>query len=211
MPLDGFLVSDAMKTNKKYYAYSILKTGKHGITDDWEKCKKIVSGVASARYKGFKTKKEAKGWLENGADYSSKKILDKGIYFDAGTGRGNGVEISVTDEKGKNLLGTILPKELINQHGKHLISGNVTNNYGELLACKYALMLAVREKINHVFGDSNLVIAYWSKGHIKNEVAAQTIDLAVEVGKFRREFEARGGTIAYVSGDENPADLGFHR
>ncbi len=200
-----------MKTAKKYYAYSVSNTRKHGVTDDWEKCKKIVSGLASARYKGFKTKKEAQDWLEHGADYSSKKILHKGIYFDAGTGRGNGVEISVTDEKGKNVLGTILPKELINQHGKHLIPGNVTNNYGELLACKYALILALREKITHVFGDSNLVIAYWSKGHIKKEVASETISLALEVAKLRREFEANGGIIAHVSGDENPADLGFHR
>ena len=189
----------------------VLKTGRHGVTDDWEKCKHIVSGQASARYKGFKTKKEAEEWLASGADYSSKKILHKGIYFDAGTGRGDGVEISVTDERGKDLLRTLLPKELINQHGKHLIPGNVTNNYGELLACKYALELALREKIKHVFGDSNLVIAYWSKGHIKNEIAAETIYLAREVVKLRHEFEAKGGTIMHVSGDDNPADLGFHK
>ena len=33
-----------------------------------------------------------------------RPTLEPGIYFDAGTGRGAGVEISVTDEQGKNLL-----------------------------------------------------------------------------------------------------------
>lgn len=179
--------------------------------DNWEECKKIVSGTASAKYKGFKTKKEAQDWLNAGADYSAKKILNPGIYFDAGTGRGNGVEISVTDEKGKDLLETTMPKVLINRHGKHLVGKHVTNNYGELLACNYALKLALREKITRVFGDSNLIIAYWSKGHIKNEVAAETIDLAFEVAKLRKVFELKGGIIAHISGDDNPADLGFHR
>ena len=200
-----------MKNQKKYYGYLLPRTGKHGITDNWEECKEIISGIAGAKYKGFKTKQEAKEWLEHGADYSHKKFLQKGIYFDAGTGRGNGVEISVTNEKGKDLLGMIMPKELINRHGKHLITRDATNNYGELLACKYALQLALREKITDVFGDSKLVIEYWSKGYIKNEVASDTIDLAHEVGKLRREFEQRGGSVKRISGDDNPADLGFHR
>ncbi len=200
----------AVKT-KKYYAYILSDTRTRGITDDWEKCKKIVSGKAGAKYKGFKTKKEAEEWLEAGADYAHKKSLEKGLYFDAGTGRGEGVEISVTDEKGKDLLATILPKDLINRHGKHLITRNVTNNYGELLACKYALELALRERIHHVYGDSKLVIDYWSKGYIKDEVAAETIDLALEVVRLRREFEQKEGILDRVSGDDNPADLGFHK
>ena len=213
----------------KYYAYVIPRTGINGVTDNWDDCKKIVSGKSGARYKGFKIKKEAEYWLTHGADYGErsrtvisqthsgrpsrtiKKGLVSGIYFDAGTGRGQGVEISVTDENGKNLLEKILPKKYINRHGKHLIGGNVTNNYGELLACKYALMLALREHIVHVFGDSNLVIAYWSKGHIKNDIARDTIDLAFEVGKLRQKFESMGGKLAHISGDDNPADLGFHK
>ena len=194
-----------------YYAYLIAHTGIIGVTDNWDDCKQIVSGKPDAKYKGFKTKKEAQDWLKDGADYSIKKRLAQGIYFDAGTGRGQGVEISVTDEKGNNLLDTILPKKYINRHGKHLIAGNVTNNYGELLACKYALMLALKEQVMRVFGDSNLVIAYWSKGHIKNEVATETIELAHVVANLRHEFELKGGKIAHISGDDNPADLGFHR
>lgn len=196
---------------KKYYAYLISSPRRGGITDNWEECKQIVSGIAGAKYKAFKSRDEAAVWLKGGADYSSKKSNKPGIYFDAGTGRGDGVEISVTDERGKDLLHSIMPRHLINRHGKHLIQGNVTNNYGELLACKYALVFALRENVTHVFGDSKLVIAYWSKGHVKNEVAAKTIALAHEVAKLRAEFERKGGTMSRISGDDNPADLGFHR
>jgi len=199
--------------SNNYYAYLFPQTGIHGITETWDECKDIVSGKAGAKYKGFKTEPEAEAWLKEGAIYTPrpKPALEKGIYFDAGTGRGQGVEISVTDKKGKDLLHTIMPKELINRHGKHLVGKHVTNNYGELLGCKYALELALREKIQHVFGDSKLIISYWSKGHIKNEVAPDTIDLAHVVAKLRREFEKKGGILTRVSGDDNPADLGFHR
>ncbi len=203
-----------MKSAKNnYYAYLIPQTGAYGITETWDECKDIVSGKAGATYKGFKTKTEAEAWLTTGGQYTAKPkpTLQKGIYFDAGTGRGQGVEISVTNEKGKDLLHTVMPKELINRHGKHLVGHHVTNNYGELLGCKYALMLALRENIKQVFGDSKLIISYWSKGHIKNEVAQDTIDLAHDVAKLRREFEKKGGSIERISGDDNPADLGFHR
>ncbi len=202
-----------MATAKKnYYAYILLQTGKHGITKTWDECKDIVSGKA-AKYKGFKTEHEAETWLKEGGRYDSKPkvTLQKGIYFDAGTGRGQGVEISVTDEKGKDLLHTVMHKDLINRHGKHLVGKHATNNYGELLGCKYALILALRENIKQVFGDSKLIISYWSKGHIKSEVAQDTIDLAHGVAKLRREFEKKGGSIERISGDDNPADLGFHR
>lgn len=211
-----------------YYAYAIPSTGIQGITDRWEECKKIVSGISGATYKGFKTRGQAQDWLDRGAQYKIvsksqqskfgnmaknliKKPLSKGIYFDAGTGRGHGVEISVTDGKGHNLLGMILAQKDINRYGKHVLGYEVTNNYGELLACKYAIELALHEHILDVFGDSKLVISYWSKGHIKNNVAPATIDLACRVANLRREFERKGGKIKRISGAHNPADLGFHK
>ena len=195
----------------KYYAYIIPHADIIGITESWDECKQIVLGKTGAKYKGFHTKKDAEYWLKHGADYSAKKRLAQGIYFDAGTGRGHGVEISVTDEKGSDLLVMILLKKLINRHGKHLVGRHVTNNYGELLACKYALILALQKNITRVFGDSNLVITYWSKGHIKNNISKDTIMLAYEVAKLRSEFESKGGKIIHISGDDNPADLGFHK
>lgn len=209
-----------MKSKKKYYAY-LLKGGASAVVDNWKDCEKKVSGVYGARYKGFETKSEAESWLAAGASYGPRKErtkkekpgkLEPGIYFDAGTGRGEGVEISVTDEKGKSLLDVVLSKKDINKFGKHLVGKEATNNYGELLACLYAMQAAMKSGKKKVFGDSKLVIDYWSKGFIKKDnVAEETVELAEVVAGLREEFEEGGGVIERISGDHNPADLGFHR
>jgi len=197
---------------QKFYAYSVPRTGKRGIAENWKECEKIVKGEENARFKGFKSRADAEEWLRLGADYSVKKKLPKGIYFDAGTGRGQGVEVSVTDEEGSDLLHEILPKKKINRFGKHLLGAEATNNFGELLACRFALEVAVKKNIKKIFGDSRLVIDYWSKGYMNmKEMAPETIELAYMVSSLRKDFERRGGRMEYVSGDDNPADLGFHK
>ena len=209
----------------KHYAYFLPEENKRGIAESWTECEKIVKGKPNARYKGFDAREDAEAWLEKGADYDFRKESEKGIYFDAGTGRGAGVEISVTDEKGNDLLNKILPGPEINRHGKHLVRGNVTNNFGELLACKYALEIALKHGIKKIFGDSKLVVDYWSKGivkgvatpilpslpTVKKVLPQETIDLALAVTKLRKKFEKAGGKIQHISGEDNPADLGFHR
>ncbi len=196
----------------KYYAYFVPRTGAKGITDNWKDCEEIVKGEAGARFKGFAVKKDAEEWLENGADYESKKELEPGIYFDAGTGRGKGVEVSVVDEKGNNLLEGVLPEKELNKFGKYLLKNGETNNYGELLACKFALEIALKRKVKKVFGDSKLVINYWSKGIVKEEnFSREFSDFIDEVMDLRRKFEKAGGAIIHISGKDNPADLGFHR
>lgn len=201
---------------KKYYAY-FFSENKKGICENWKECEKIVSG-RNARYRSFDTKGEAEKWLEAGANYELKakslklkaKLLP-GIYFDAGTGRGKGVEISVTDERGEDLLHKVMPKAKINKFGKHHLGKDFTNNYGELMACQYALKLAIKKDIKKIFGDSKLVIEYWSKEHAKRkELSSATVKLADKVAKLRKEFESLGGEVGRVSGDDNPADLGFH-
>lgn len=198
--------------NKKYFAYYIPSKTLSGIADNWEECKEQVSGKPNARYRGFKTKKEAEEWLRAGADYSFRGDFKQGIYFDAGTGRGKGVEVSVTDEKNRNLLEEILPKKNLNKFGKYPLAGNMTNNYGELLAFSLALKIAVKRKIKKIFGDSRLVINFWSKGFVKKEnVSKETLELINEVFILRQKFEEMGGVVRRVAGDKNPADLGFHK
>jgi len=200
-----------MKQNK-YYAYYIPSIGVSGLTDSWKECEKLVSGKPNARYKGFQAKKEAEEWLKIGADYYAKSEAEPGIYFDAGTGRGYGVEVSVTDEKGRNLLISIMLKKHLNEFEKYTLADNFTNNYGELLALKFALKIAIKKKVKHIFGDSRLVINYWSKGFVKIEnVSKETFDLIDEVFALREKFEKKGGVIIYVAGKNNPADLGFHK
>jgi ribonuclease H-related protein len=196
---------------KKFYAYFTEKN--KGIAISWPECQKIVSGVAGAKYKGFLTQAEAKRWLDGGADYNVKHIAaKKGIYFDSGTGAGRGVEINVTNEKGNSLLGKVLPKEKLNSKGHHWIFQDLTNNYGELLSCKYALEIAIKSGIKKVFGDSKLVMEFWSKGIInRKEVPMETFKLAIETKELRNEFEKNGGILERIAGASNPADLGYHK
>ena len=60
----------------KYYAYFVPVSGSksiQGITEDWKKCEKIVSGKTGARFKGFSNKAEAEKWMTGGAIYEAKK------------------------------------------------------------------------------------------------------------------------------------------
>jgi ribonuclease H-related protein len=195
---------------------------KTGVTDSWAVCEKIVSGKVGARFKAFENRTDAETWLAHGAMYVANPArprpkLERGVYFDAGTGRGAGVEISVTDEKGKNLLHKALSRAELNRFGKYLVGGlngseSATNNYGELLALRYAIEIARTEKIKKVFGDSKLVIEFWSQWRIKRkDLPEETVALADEVSGLRQAFEKEGGTVERISGDHNPADLGFHR
>lgn len=196
-----------------FYAYIVPEKKLKGIAASWAQCEKLVKGERGARYRGFPTKKEAEAWLREGARYDAKSAvkLEKGIYFDAGTGRGRGVEISVTDERGKNLLHKVLSARQLNRFGKYLLGKKATNNYGELLACRYALQIAVKGKIKNVFGDSRLIIDYWTKWRVKKDVPSETFSLARETAAWREQFEESGGAVKRLSGKNNPADLGFHK
>jgi len=196
---------------KKYYAYQVDKI--QGITESWPECQKIVSGIPGAKYKSFESEGEARRWLEAGANYQIKHIAaESGIYFDAGTG----LDLGMDAPAGFKLPGSFyrVPEELFYNFSKghYQIPGKVTNNYGELLACKYALRIALGDNSSKIFGDSALIIDYWSKGYIKNDNNdPETIALANEVKKQRWQFENRGGEVIRISGGSNPADLGFHR
>ena len=195
-----------------FYAY--ILNDKKGIVEDWESCKALVNGVSGAKFKKFKTLVEANAFINNG-----EIELENAIYFDAGTGRGRGVEVRVTD-KNKNSLIPILRENRkdiidfflkkgwnINEFNNVELGNNYTNNFGELLGCYIALIIANIKGENKIFGDSNLVIAYWSKG-ICNIEDKGTLKLIEVVSKLRNNFN---GKIEHISGDINPADLGFHK
>jgi hypothetical protein len=77
------------------------------------------------------------------------------------------------------------------------------------MALRAAEVLASR----HIFGDSKLVLDFWSTGHLGKKTAENLDlrDLARETAGLRKAFEHRGGTLARIPGHINPADLGFHR
>lgn len=204
----------------KFYAYYILENEEKNIVNDWAICEKSVKGK-KARYKSFMTREEAQKWLDSGANYEKKETkllenvekLDKeAIYFDAGTGRGNGVEVRLTDYNGSPLLYKIIGNEKINEYGNYYLSNGRTNNFGELVGLFSAIKYALKYNINKIFGDSNLVIEYWSKGRFNEEnLDKDTIDLIKKVTIMRKEYENKEGKIEKISGDINPADLGFHK
>ena len=101
---------------------------------------------------------------------------------------------------------------MINEFGNYLAPQGSTNNYGELIGVFLAIDIALRERNFKIFGDSKLIIDYWSKGHYnKSSLNEKTINLITKTAEKRAQFESIGGTIQHVSGDINPADLGFHK
>ena len=204
---------------KKFYAYFLENEKTFGIVDTWDECKRLVHGK-KARYKSFSSESECEKWLEAGANYEKKaeikkdiqKELPTGIYFDAGTGRGIGVETRVTDVNGTPLLQFNSLGYIPNEFGNIHLGKEKTNNYGELLGLFLALDIATKANYKNIYGDSNLVIYFWSKGIFKKDnLSTETVDLILKVIEARKKFELAGGTIEYISGDYNPADLGFHK
>lgn len=213
---------------QKYYAY-FFDEKNNGIVATWAECEKIVHGT-KARYKSFIDRTVAQDWLDSGANYEKKihlntsvnMILEKGIYFDSGTGRGIGVEVRVTDENKENILDKISPnslQELLkdttwikNEFGNIQFEGKKTNNFGELVGFYLALNCAKLLKCTLILGDSRLVIDYWSLGRFHEEnLELEAINYINKVILLRKEFEKNKGIVKHISGDINPADLGFHK
>ena len=74
----------------------------------------------SARYKGFEGEAAARAWLAAGAPYERKAekkqeaqaaLPKDALYFDSGTGRGEGTEIAVSDAEGVPVLHLVLPRK----------------------------------------------------------------------------------------------------
>jgi hypothetical protein len=221
-------VQEEKMAKQKYYAYFFNKED-NGIVNTWAECEKIVQGT-KARYKSFIDKLVAQEWLDSGASYERNiglnaplnTSLEKGIYFDAGTGRGIGVEVRITNENKENLLEKISPsalKKLLkgttwikNEFGNIQVETGKTNNFGELVGFYFALNCAKILKQNVISGDSRLVIDYWSLGRFhESNLESDTINYINKVIVLRKEFEKNKGVVKHISGDINPADLGFHK
>ncbi len=195
----------------KYYACILINSNEKIIFKSWEECKTAIKGKNN-KIKSFKTIEQAQNWLFN----NENKIHHhpNGIYFDSGTGRGRGVEIRVVNEKRISILDKILDKSLINEYGNYYVKNfqGISNNFGELLALYTALKIALKENIINIFGDSKLIIDYWSKGIYNSKKLTQiTINLIKKTTELRKKFEEQGGKISFIPGNENIADLGFHK
>lgn len=210
------------KKKPKYYAYFLPESRTRGIVESWDDCLAATSG-SSARYRGFDSRGAALGWLDAGAVYEDRKAVktlaqadlpEDAVFFDSGTGRGQGTEVNVTDRDGTPLAFMVAPSNRVTTFGTVLLSEGRTNNYGELMGCYLAIKVAMKTGRRLVMGDSALVLEYWSRGRVNREAAGKDPDLAKLVkatAELRGSFEAAGGRLEHVPGGINPADLGFHR
>lgn len=115
----------------------------------------------------------------------------------------------MANEAKESLLPLVLGAGDLDEDGNLTLAGR-TNNYGELRALSLALEVARCLGAKEIREDSELVIDYWSKGICKSK-DADTRELSKEVTAARSAFEAGGGTVKWISGDLNPADLGYHK
>ncbi|WP_156300139.1 ribonuclease H family protein [Streptobacillus canis] len=198
------------------YAYYLEEEKQYGIVNSWNECQALTKGK-NARFKKFNNEKEATEWLESGALYTPKsretsELYKDAIYFDSGTGRKVTVEVKVCDVYGDSLLPFIMPHEKINQYGNYFLNKDRTNNFGELTGLFIALKYALKYNVKKICGDSKLIIDFWSLGRYKEDnIDEDTISLIQKVLELRKEFENMGGEILHISGDINPADIGFHK
>ena len=201
----------------KYYAWVQLETGEFGIETDWVVCKSKVHGVSS-KYKSFFSEADAENWLgslEEQKEIKEHKVLvlnkvePNVVYFDSGTGGGQGTEVRITDDQKEPLLKLVVAEDNLTKKG-NLNLGDRTNNFGEALGMYFAIQIATKLGLKKIAGDSNLVIEYWSRGNFNKKLPEETQRLLGDLIVARSEFESNGGKVYWISGALNPSDLGFH-
>jgi len=174
---------------KKYYAVKVGKSA--GIYNNWEDCKKQVTGFSGAIYKSFPTLEEAKEYLNNGNvenevnSFNLENIADDEIlaYVD-------GSYKKDTLEYGYGVV-LILKDDIIELFGKGensevAKSRNVTGElFGSIRAISEAIRLK-KKKIT-VFYDYQ-GISSWANGEWKCNLPL-TIGYRDKIKDFRKEIE----------------------
>ena len=201
-------------SKNRIYAYSI--PGETGIVRTWDKCRDKVLQVRGASYRKFKTEAEARRWLSTATQvepsYSEESLTREAIYFDSGTGGGEGVRVKISDSEEIPIQPILIPTgSSIAEDGTIHLGREVTNNFGELVAFVLAVQVALARGQKKVSGDSRLVIDHWSNGNPPEKVPAKTLEMCLLARALRVQFEEAGGKVSWIPGSLNPADLGYHK
>lgn len=204
-----------------FYCVVFTKENTYQIFNNWKFVKNRIVGIP-VKHKKFNDKISAELWGKQILEKLNRKktrtlsTTDKDvIYCDSGTGGGKGVQIRVTNWKRESILNLQFSSRHINKKGNIELNQFIeiedpTNNLGELMALHAALKIALKTGCKKIASDSKLVIESWSRGviDITKEFTRNQVEKVVEL---REEFERNGGEIFKISGDINPADLGYHR
>lgn len=178
---------------KKYYAVKIGKSV--GIYNNWEDCKKQVTGFSGAIYKSFPTLEEAKNYLNNGnieneVNSFSLEDISEDISEDEIVAYVDGSYKKDTLEYGYGVV-LILKDDIIELFGKGenpevTKSRNVTGElFGSIRAIGEAIRLK-KKKIT-VFYDYQ-GISSWANGEWKCNLPL-TIGYRDKIKEFRKEIE----------------------
>ena len=211
-----------MSKKEKKNFYVVWTGAKPGIYKSWPECQKTISGFPGAKYKGFKTQKEAEAAFTNGPsgywgiDHSKRavtKITDRKI--------GYPVMNSISVDAAWNTRTLEMEYQGVKTDTKEVLFRkgpfkDATNNVGEFLAIVHALaLLKERQSELPVYSDSRNAIGWVkSKQHRSklertphNIIVFDLLDRAVKWLKQNRypnqvlKWETRAW-------GENPADFG---
>lgn len=164
-----------------------------------------------------------------------KNIIN--IYVDSGQNKHTNKTswCCVTDEFGNDIIGKykyLLEEFRIEQKslpvGSRYVgivdfdtTNSMKNNSGELLAMVIGLRIAINKITNNkydkvvLYSDSNLMVMWWSLNKINSSTRSKMeyikLKLIEECYNLRCKFETMGGEVLWISGDKNPADLGYHK
>lgn len=155
------------------------------------------------------------------------------IHCDAGQNKKtNGTSYaSVTDDTGNDIVGEHLELfpdikviKVTLPVGERYVGvvecdqqNKMKNNTGELMALTMALRIVINseEACATILCDSKLLVEYWSKNHVnaktRSKMSPRKLEFIVECAKLRKILEENGGSVKWISGDDNMADLGCGR
>lgn len=217
-------------------SFYAVKRGKNvGVYNTWTECKQQVDGFSGPVFKKFDSYEEALQFITNTPSTSIPTFdLNRVLYVDGGCNNFTKPYAygSVVTHLGEDVIPRFagllsdmelvpiqLPiglRTLIKIDFKDVTSQQ--NNGAELLAAVAGLRIAIYlstngYQINYVFSDSKLITDFWSK-RIKEETASKMdpvkLKYVKELIELRVQYERLGGSLYKISGDSNPADLGFH-
>lgn len=152
------------------------------------------------------------------------------LYVDGCCNREIGACASVVDENGVDLIGRycdfLESQKLMEwfvrktnpKNGRQVYEvrfndvATQQNNGAELLAATLGILIALEYDYDEVFSDSQLIVDYWSKKlstKIKDPKKLEVQKILIELTDLFTRIHR--GRLTKISGDDNIADLGFHK